>query len=211
MLSITDTGSGMTEDTKQHLFEPFFTTKEPGRGTGLGLSTTYGIVKQSGGCMWVSTELGRGTTFRVYLPRANAHATVPEVSARLTLPAKPASETVLLVEDEEDLRTLLQRILEKAGYHVLAAADGDEAGRVFAEHADAVALVVTDIVMPHCGGPELLSRLRHRSPELRVLYMSGYTEQSAAIAAGIDQGTPFVRKPFTAEELVRQVRGVLDR
>ena len=211
MLSVTDTGSGMTEETKQHLFEPFFTTKEAGKGTGLGLSTTYGIVKQSNGNIWVYTELGRGTTFKVYLPRANRDAIVATVSTEVTAPIKRASQTVLLVEDEAGVRLLSKRILDHAGYRVFLAANGDDAERVFAQHADSIDLVVTDVVMPGCGGPELLSRLQHRAPALRVLYMSGYTEQSAAHAAGIDRGVPFVQKPFTAAEFVRQVREALDR
>jgi PAS domain S-box-containing protein len=211
MLSVTDTGSGMTEETKQRLFEPFFTTKEPGKGTGLGLSTTYGIVKQSNGYIWVYSELGRGTTFNVYLPRATADAAVQTFRTEVTAPTTRASETVLLVEDEAGLRLLSKRILDNAGYQVLVAVDGDDAERVFAQHPDSIDLVLSDVVMPGCGGPELLRRLRHRAPALRVLYMSGYTEQSAAIAAGIDRGAPFVQKPFTAAELVRQVRGALDR
>jgi PAS domain S-box-containing protein len=211
MLSVTDTGTGMTEETKQHLFEPFFTTKESGKGTGLGLSTTYGIVKQSNGYIWVYSELDRGTTFKVYLPCADRDAIVATASTEVTAPIKGASQTVLLVEDEEGLRLLSKRILDNAGYKVLIAANGNEAESVFAQHADSIDLVVTDVVMPGCGGPELLSRLQPRAPALRVLYMSGYTEQSAAHRAGIDRGAPFVQKPFTAAELVRQVREVLER
>lgn len=168
MLAVTDTGSGMTEETKQHLFEPFFTTKESGKGTGLGLSTTYGIVKQSKGYIWVYSELGRGTTFKVYLPCANPDATVPTVRTEVTAPRKRTSETVLLVEDEEGLRLLSKRILENAGYQVWVAANGNDAESVFAQHADSIDLIVTDVVMPGCGGPELLSRLRQRAPTLRV-------------------------------------------
>jgi two-component system, cell cycle sensor histidine kinase and response regulator CckA len=159
----------------------------------------------------VDSQLGRGTTFKVYLPRADRDATVPTSRMEVTAPATRASETVLLVEDEDGLRLLSKRILTNAGYHVLEAANGDAAEGVFAEHAGSIDLVVTDVVMPDCGGPELLSRLRHRAPALKVLFMSGYTEQSAAIAAGLDRGTPFVQKPFTAAEFARQVRDVLDR
>jgi CheY-like chemotaxis protein len=211
MLSVTDTGSGMTDETKLHLFEPFFTTKESGKGTGLGLSTTYGIVKQSNGYIWVYSELGHGTTFKVYLPRANREAMVATVSTEVTPPIQRTFETVLLVEDEAGVRALSKRILENAGYRVLEAPNGDDAERVFAQHADSIDLLVTDVVMPGCGGPELLTRLHHRAPAVRVLYMSGYTEQSAAHKAGIDSGTPFVQKPFTAAELLRQVRAVLAR
>jgi CheY-like chemotaxis protein len=211
MLSVTDTGSGMTDETKRHLFEPFFTTKDSGKGTGLGLSTTYGIVKQSNGYIWADSELGHGTTFKVYLPHATRQATVERVNTKVPAPIKRTSETVLLVEDEAGVRVLSTRILQNAGYRVLEAANGDDAARVFAQHADSIDLLVTDVVMPGCGGPELLTRLQHRSPAVRVLYMSGYTEQSAAHQAGIDAGTPFVQKPFTAAELVRKVREVLDR
>jgi PAS domain S-box-containing protein len=211
MLAITDTGIGMTRETQQHLFEPFFTTKETGKGTGLGLSTTYGIVKQSKGYIWVYSEPGHGTTFKVYLPRSAAAAAARTAGPVVHASVRRASETVLLVEDEAGVRRLSKRILENAGYRVLEAANGDEAETLFAEHADSIDLVVTDVIMPGCGGPDLLRRLHARAPGLRVLYMSGYTEQSAAQKAGIDRGFPFVQKPFTAAELVRQVRYALDR
>ncbi len=211
MLAVTDSGSGMTKETQRHLFEPFFTTKEAGKGTGLGLSTTYGIIKQSNGYIWVYSELGRGTTFKVYLPCANRDVAVHAVDLAVTAPIKRASETVLVVEDEEGVRLLSKRILANAGYRVLEATNGNDAERVFAEHADSINLVVTDVIMPGCGGPELFSRLQVHSPGLRVLYMSGYTEQSAAHKLGIDRGLPFVQKPFTAAEFIRQVREALDR
>ena len=210
MLAVTDTGPGISRDTQRRLFEPFFTTKETGKGTGLGLSTTYGIVKQSKGYIWVYSEPGTGTTFKVYLPRAGR-----ELPAKVTVtaaePARRASETVLLVEDEAGVRRLSKRILETAGYHVLEAENGDEAEKVFARHAGPIALVVTDVIMPGCGGPELLGRLQARAPALRALFMSGYTEQTAAHRAGIDSGFPYVQKPFTAAEFVRQVRDALVR
>jgi two-component system cell cycle sensor histidine kinase/response regulator CckA len=211
MLAITDTGTGMTRETQRRLFEPFFTTKEAGKGTGLGLSTTYGIVKQSKGYIWVYSEPGRGTTFKVYLPRSNRDLPLQAFSAVVAAPVKTPSETVLLVEDEVAVRTLSKRILDNAGYRVLEAANGDAAERLFADHADSIDLVVTDMIMPGCDGPELLGRLLVRAPALRVLYMSGYTEQSAVHQAGLDRGIPFVQKPFTAAEFVRQVREALDR
>ena len=164
MLAVTDTGSGMTKETQRRLFEPFFTTKETGKGTGLGLSTTYGIVKQSKGYIWVYSELGRGTTFKVYLPRSNRDVPVQALSPVVAAPVKSASETVLLVEDEAGVRQLSKRILDNAGYRVLEAANGDDAERLFARHADSIDLVVTDVIMPGCGGPELLSRLQVRAP-----------------------------------------------
>ncbi len=209
MLAITDTGIGMSREVRRRLFEPFFTTKETGKGTGLGLSTTYGIVKQSKGYIWVYSEPGIGTTFKVYLPRGSGSAL--DVEPPSATSEKRPSETVLLVEDEEGVRHLSKRILSRAGYRVLEAGNGDEAERIFAAHAAEIDLVITDVIMPGCGGPELLARLQVGTPALRVLYMSGYTEQVAATKAGIDRGLPFVQKPFTAAEFVRHVRDALDR
>jgi len=211
MLAISDTGSGMTRETQRRLFDPFFTTKDTGKGTGLGLSTTYGIVKQSKGYIWVYSELGRGTTFKVYLPCSNLDVSFKAAGPAATAPLKSASETVLLVEDEAGVRRLSKRILDNAGYQVLEAVNGDDAERVFTQHADSIDLVVTDVIMPGCGGPELLGRLRAQTPGLRVLYMSGYTEQSAAHKVGLDRRLPFVQKPFTAAHFLRQVRETLDR
>ncbi|MEO8069933.1 MAG: response regulator [Acidobacteriota bacterium] len=209
MIAITDTGTGMTDETRRHLFEPFFTTKEKGKGTGLGLSTTYGIVKQSKGYIWVYSELGRGTTFKVYLPRAAATVDPMQVTPLSTPMARRASGTVLLVEDEMGVRRLSKRILDDAGYHVLEAQSADEAEALFDQHAGAVDLIVTDVIMPGCGGPELVGRLKIKAPALRVLYMSGYTEKAAARQSGIDLGMPFVQKPFTAAAFMRQVRAAL--
>ncbi len=211
MLAVTDAGSGMTKETQRRLFEPFFTTKESGKGTGLGLSTTYGIVKQSKGYIWVSSEVGQGTTFQVYLPRATDHIPAPALSPAVTAPVKRDSETVLLVEDEVGVRLLSKRVLVNAGYRVLEAENGDDAERLFGHLAGSINLLVTDVMMPGCGGPELHRRLKLHAPALRVLYMSGYTEQSAGGNGGIDPELPFVQKPFTAAEFVRQVRDALDR
>jgi two-component system, cell cycle sensor histidine kinase and response regulator CckA len=211
MLAITDTGVGMTRETRQRLFEPFFTTKDTGKGTGLGLSTTYGIVKQSKGYIWVYSELGQGTTFKVYLPRTTHEVVIPTPVAAAPSIARRTAETVLLVEDEAGVRRLSRRILDNAGYRVVEASNGDEAERLYANHAGRIDLVVTDVIMPGCGGPELLSRLQVQTPDIRVLYMSGYTEQSAVQRAGIDRGLPYVQKPFTAAEFVRHVRDALTR
>jgi two-component system, cell cycle sensor histidine kinase and response regulator CckA len=211
MLAVSDTGGGMTKETQRHLFEPFFTTKDAGKGTGLGLSTTYGIVKQSKGYIWVYSELGRGTTFKVYLPLSNPDVPLQAFNSMATGPVKRPSETLLLVEDEAGVRRLAKRILDDAGYRVLEAANGEDAESVFAHHADSIDLVVTDVIMPGCGGPELLGRLQVHAPALRVLYMSGYAEQAAVHETGIHRGIPFVQKPFTAAEFVRQVREALDR
>jgi two-component system, cell cycle sensor histidine kinase and response regulator CckA len=159
----------------------------------------------------VYSEPGLGTTFKVYLPRADREVGAQEGSSAIAVPVKRASETVLLVEDEAGVRLLSKRILDTAGYRVLEAENGDQAERLFARHADAIDLVVTDVMMPGCGGPELMGRLQVHRPDLRVLYMSGYTEQSAAHKAGIGRGLPFVQKPFTAVEFMRHVRDALER
>ena len=211
MLAVTDTGSGMTKETQRRLFEPFFTTKETGKGTGLGLSTTYGIVKQSKGYIWVYSELGRGTTFKVYLPRSNGDLPVQAVSPAVIAPVKSAPETVLLVENDASVRRLSMRILANSGYRVLEAETGDEAEAILSQDPGSIDLVVTDVVMPGCSGSELFRRLQARAPGLRVLYMSGHTDESAVRQAGIDRGLPFVRNPFTGAELLRQVRAALDR
>ncbi len=211
MLAVTDTGTGMAEETHRRLFEPFFTTKEMGKGTGLGLSTTYGIVKQSKGYIGADTKLGSGTTFKVYLPIADEGAAAPVARPAVAAPAAGASATVLLVEDEAGVRRLLKRNLETAGYRVFDAVDGNEAERLFAAHKGTIDLLVTDIIMPRCGGPELYHRLQLQAPALRVLYMSGYTNQSSAQQAEIDAGLPFVQKPFTAAEFEQRVRESLDK
>ena len=211
MIAITDSGTGKSKEAGQQLIEPSPTTRETGQSTGLSLSTTYGIVKQSNGYIWVYSEPGQGTTFKVYLPRSNRDVPMKTFSTAVAAPVKSASETVLLVDDEAGVRQLSKRILNNAGYQVLEAASGDDAERLFAHHGGTIDLVVTDVIMPGCGGPELLSRLRVRTPELRALYMSGYTELSTVVKTGMDRGLPFVQKPFTAAEFVRRVRDALDR
>jgi PAS domain S-box-containing protein len=209
MLAVTDTGTGMTRETQRRLFEPFFTTKGVGKGTGLGLSTTYGIVKQSKGHIWVYSEQGHGTTFKVYLPCSNVDVATPGATpAIVTAVSKAASETVLLVEDEAGVRHLSKRILDNAGYRVLEAANGNDAERLFANQATPIDLVVTDVIMPGCGGPELLQRLHVHSPALKVLYMSGYTERSGG--HGLADGLPYVQKPFTASDFLQHVRNALE-
>jgi two-component system cell cycle sensor histidine kinase/response regulator CckA len=211
MISVADTGTGMSADTQRHLFEPFFTTKEIGEGTGLGLSTVYGIVKQSKGHISVSSELGRGTTFRVYLPRAEPDVPLQAPCAEVTAPARKCSETILLVEDEAGVRQLSKRLLDDAGYRVLVASDGNAAEKLFDRHAESIDLLVTDVIMPRCGGPELVSRLEVRRPGLKVLYMSGYSEKFPARDAPGDRRHRVVQKPFTPAEFVRQVRDALAR
>jgi CheY-like chemotaxis protein len=209
MIAVTDTGAGMSRETQRRLFEPFYTTKETGKGTGLGLSTSYGIVKQSKGYVWVYSELGRGSTFKVYLPCSDETVASTSVSDSNGTPDPDVIETLLLVEDEEGVRQFSRRILDNAGYRVLESTNGDEAEQLFIQHGDSIDLLVTDVVMPGCGGPELLERLRLRSPDLKVLYMSGYTDQSVVARTGIDEDVRFVQKPFRAAELLRHVREAL--
>ena len=210
VIAVTDTGSGMTKETRNRLFEPFYTTKEPGKGTGLGLSTTYGIVKQSKGYIWVYSEPGKGTTFKVYLPRHNRDAPQGTVAPAVSVAVKAVSETVLLVEQEANVRRLSSGMLSHAGYRVLEAATGDEAENVLTGHSGRIDLLVTDVVT-RGGGFELFRRLQAQAPALRVLYMSGQTGPAAVRKAGLDGGVPFVQKPFTSGELARQVRAALDQ
>jgi PAS domain S-box-containing protein len=208
-LRVTDTGGGMTEETRRRLFEPFYTTKEIGKGTGLGLSTTYGIVKQSKGYIRVDSTLGQGATFTVCLPCASGDAPSAALRVASTALAALPSETVLIVEDDAVIRRLSKRTLADAGYVVLEAANGNEAETVFRDHAGAIALVVTDVIMPGCSGPELVRRLQARAPALRVLYMSGYSAQKTALPTGLDHSFPLLQKPFTAGEFKQHVRAAL--
>jgi PAS domain S-box-containing protein len=208
-LTVTDTGSGMTPEVQARLFEPFFTTKESGTGTGLGLATVRGIVTQSGGSINVSSEVGRGTSFQVFFPRAN----VAEMAADVPLPVSRApagGETVLMVEDAEGLRLLVTKLLQRLGYNVLVAANADRALQLFEEHAS-IDLLLTDVVMPGVSGPELTRRLVERRPSLKVIYMSGYTDEAIVHHGVLDAGIAFLHKPFTSEALGRKIRDVLDR
>ena len=210
MLAVTDTGCGMDPTTKARLFEPFFTTKEPGKGTGLGLSTVYGIVRQTGGNIWVYSEPGLGTTFKIYLPRVLS-ATMPTVTEPPALPRRATgTETILVVEDEEALRRVARRILGAAGYTVLAAANGDEALAICAQHVGDIHLILTDVVMPRMSGKMLAQKLAQTRPTLKVLYMSGYTDDAIVHHGVLDAETQFLAKPFTAPDLARKVRVVLD-
>ncbi len=208
-LSIHDTGCGMTADVLAHLFEPFFTTKEPGRGTGLGLSTVYGIVKQHRGYVDVVSEVDRGSSFGVYLPRVETRPTPDRPTPRERI--KPGSrETVLFVEDEVALRDLMHRVLAKGGYTVLAAGDGVEALSLVESHAGRIDIVVTDVIMPRMSGPELATRLRARDPAVGLLYVSGYTADQLRSQADLGADATLLPKPFTADGLLRKVREVLD-
>ncbi|MBK9066388.1 MAG: response regulator [Gemmatimonadetes bacterium] len=207
LLTVTDTGTGMEPQTLGHIFEPFFTTKEPGRGTGLGLATVYGIVKQSGGFIFVETERGRGSRFRIYLPRVEGVVEGPEATAE-PAPAR-ATGTILLVEDEEAVRRLARRVLEEVGYRVLEAADGAEALRLADRWDDAIDLVVTDVIMPGMSGQELSARLRQQRPWLKILYVSGYTDDAILQHGTLLPNTSFLQKPFTPAGLAQRVRETL--
>jgi CheY-like chemotaxis protein len=208
MVAVSDNGMGMDAETQKRVFEPFFTTKEVGKGTGLGLSTAYGIVKQSGGSIWVYSEVGLGTTFKIYLPRH-----VAEAEACGETPGPPllsrGTETILLVEDEEMVRTLARAVLQESGYKVLEAERAAEALRICEEHKEPIHLLLTDVVMPQVSGRELAESLSASRPDTRVLFMSGYTDDTIVRHGVPGPGTSFLEKPFTPETLVRKVQDVL--
>jgi two-component system cell cycle sensor histidine kinase/response regulator CckA len=207
LMTVSDTGTGISPDIQRRIFEPFFTTKEAGKGTGLGLSTVYGIVKQSGGYIRVDSELGRGTTFEVYLPSVEEALDTQGTGERAVARVE-GSETVLLVEDERGIRELLRKALEGHGYRVLVAGDGEEALAVIQAHSGSVHLLITDVVLPRIGGIELTARLLDERPLLRVLYVSGYLNQGASQSPPV--GAEFLPKPFTPAALLRKVRAILD-
>jgi two-component system cell cycle sensor histidine kinase/response regulator CckA len=208
MLSVSDTGVGMDTSIQSHLFEPFFTTKEKGKGTGLGLATVYGIVKQSGGSIWAYSEPGKGTTFKVYLPRVEeAPSSVGLVPAAAVVLG--GSETILIVEDEEAVRRLTRRLLEARGYRILEAGNGAEGLAAAREHRDPIHLLLTDMVMPDMTGTELAARLQESRRNLRVLFMSGYTDDAVVRNGLLGPGRLFLQKPFTPDALARKVRAAL--
>jgi len=207
-LTVTDTGTGMDSETQARIFEPFFTTKSPDKGTGLGLATVYGIVKQSDGEIWVYSEPNRGTSFKLFFPRLD------ETSARdktpQHAPAVGGAETILLVEDEEPIRKVAQRILEKSGYRVLAAANGREALEVARTHKGTIHMIVSDLIMPELKGPEMVALVRKERPEIGVLYLSGYTDATVSREGLMEAGANFLQKPFAVDVFARRVREVLD-
>jgi CheY-like chemotaxis protein len=206
LLSVSDTGCGMDKETQSRIFEPFFTTKEKGKGTGLGLSTVYGIIKQSGGYVFAHSEIGHGTTFRIFLPRVDEPA-----DCKYTV--KPAqrdtrgSETVLLVEDEESVRQLVRETLQSRGYTVIDAADGEQALAIAAKQ-NAIQLMITDVVMPGINGQDLAKEILKTHPTTKVLFLSGYAEDTIRQQA-LPPGTAFLQKPFTLQTLLRKTREVL--
>ena len=210
MFSVSDTGVGMTPEVRERIFEPFFTTKEMGKGTGLGLSTTYGIVKQSEGHIWVYSVQGKGTTFKIYLPRVNEH--LEEIRKEVLKEELPrGNETILIVEDEEEVRKLAGKILEKRGYRILETSNGDDALLACERRKSPIHLMLADIVMPRMSGSELAKLLIPLYPEIKILYMSGYTDNAIVRHGVLEKGVNYIQKPFTMEGLARKVREVLDK
>jgi CheY-like chemotaxis protein len=206
MLAMTDTGTGMDRETQAHIFEPFFTTKEKGKGTGLGLSTVFGIIQQARGHIWVYSEPGKGTTFKVHLPRTDS----PET--RKTRPPPPVSrrgtETILLVEDDQQLRTVTRGILTRLGYQVMDAAAGADALRMCKEHEGKIDLLLTDVVMPGMSGRQLADQVVLLRPDIRTLFMSGYTDETIVHHGVLEPGVYFLQKPITPDSLARKIREV---
>ncbi|PIV19920.1 MAG: hybrid sensor histidine kinase/response regulator [Deltaproteobacteria bacterium CG_4_8_14_3_um_filter_45_9] len=210
MISVSDTGVGMAPEVRDRVFDPFFTTKEKGKGTGLGLSTVYGIVKQSDGNIWVYSEPGKGTAFKIYLPRVDEPLEeAGEVVVQKEIVGR--GETILVVEDEEEVRKLAVQILRRQGYTVLEASQGNETSHICEQHKGAIHLMVMDVVMPGMNGRELAKSLEPHHPEMQVLYMSGYTDNAIVHHGILEKGLNFIQKPFTLEGLLRKVREVLDQ
>jgi len=208
VLVVSDTGRGMGGETRARIFEPFFTTKHPGQGTGLGLSMVYGIVKQSGGYIWVYSEPGHGATFKIYLPQVTEP--VDERAPVVSGSSPPGKETILFAEDEESVREIVSGFLESKGYRVLAAADGDSAKQMAKSHNGKIDLLLTDVVMPRTGGRELAEALHRILPQLKVIFISGYTGDFVVRNAILESGAAFVQKPFSMQSLARKIREVLD-
>jgi len=211
MIAVTDTGTGMSEETQAHMFEPFFTTKEKGKGTGLGLATVYGIIKQSGGFIWVYSEVGHGTTFKIYLPRVGESADLVKGPAPARARAAGGSETVLLAEDEAPVRAVARQVLERHGYTVLEAPSAEAALDIAARYSGAIHLLLTDVIMPGLSGRELATRLADLRPEARVIFMSGYTDDAVTRHGVLEPGLAYLQKPFTPDALGQKVREVLDQ
>ena len=210
MLAVSDTGVGMDAATQSRIFEPFFTTKEIGKGTGLDLATVYGIVKQSGGNIWVYSEPGQGAVFKIYLPRVDGIADCGRAIGRAPSRNLRGTETVLLVEDEDVVRNLVRSVLERSGYLVLEASTGMKAMEVLDQLSGRVHLLLTDVVVPGMSGPELAEKVTASRPGTPVLYMSGYTDKAIVHHGVLDVGLAFIQKPFTPEALLRKIREVLD-
>jgi two-component system cell cycle sensor histidine kinase/response regulator CckA len=210
VISVTDTGTGIEAGTLAQIFDPFFTTKPVGKGTGLGLATVYGIVKQSGGNVWAYSEPGIGTTFKVYLPAAEGRPVADRRGERPSGAAVEGSERILITEDEESLRTLTTRMLEQRGYSVIAAASAEHAIELVEQQPDEIDLLLTDLVMPQMSGRRLADWVRERSPSMRVLFMSGYADEAVTESGALEHGAAFLEKPFSGDDLAQKVRQTLD-
>jgi len=210
MIAVSDTGHGMDAETRQHIFEPFFTTKEKGKNSGLGLATVYGMVKQTGGDIWVYSEPGKGTTFKLYFPRVPEAATTPggDEAGQLHL---QAGETILVVEDEKAVRDLTVKMLQRLGYHILAAAGGEEALEISRTFSGPIAMLVTDVVMPHMSGLQVAEALAPTRPAMKVLFLSGYTANAVVHHGVLDSDVDYLAKPFSREDLGRKVREIMER
>ena len=210
MLTISDTGSGMDKEVQKHIFDPFYTTKEKGKGTGLGLSTIFGIVKQNKGFIWIYSEPGQGSTFKIYLPKVKGDVKVEE-EEQISVENVGGSEIVLIVEDDKSLRKLARTVLKQKGYKVLVAENGEDALRVSKEHKGPIDLMIADVVMPKMSGKETAERLQPLYPQMKIIYMSGYTDDSIIHRGVLAPGLNFIEKPFTPEMLARKVREVLNK